>query len=271
MQAVVDETIAMATAPLMAVDEIQGQALSWPMRAQAFEVADARAYALGWEYLKGIKGLRAEAEKTFRPIIEKAYAAHKEACAQLKKIDQPLEQAERAIKGKLAAYEEEQERLRLAEQARLQAEEDARRAEQERLLLAQAARLQAEEQARIDAEIEAQIEQAEAQGATPAEIASMIERAPVAQVPVVELPPPAPPVQVLPAVARPTGGTVAKRWDCEVVDKQALIAACAKDPRFSNLIEVNLVAARQLAQALGPMFSVPGLRAYQKQVVGVRS
>jgi hypothetical protein len=269
MQAVVNETV--APSPLRAVNEIQGQALSWPMRAQVFTVFNAEAYALGWEYLKGIKALRVRAEQTFRPIIEKAHAAHKEACAQLKKIDQPLEQAERAIKGKLVAYEEEQERLRLAEQARLQAEEDARRAEQERLLLAQAARLRDEEQARIDAEIEAQIEQAEAQGATPAEIESMIERAPVAHVPVVELPPPAPPVQVLPAVARPSGGTVAKRWDCEVVDKQALIAACAKDPRFSNLLEVDLAAARKLAQALGPMFSVPGLRAYQKQVVGVRS
>ncbi len=221
------------------VREVQEQALSWPLRAEAYAVTDAKTYAAGWEHLKGIKALRAEAEKTFRPIIEKAHAAHKEACAQLKKVDQPLEQAERTIKGKLALYEEEQERLRLEEQRRRQAIEEEQR----------------------EAELEQAIEEAEAQGATVAEIEAMIDQSAAA---------PAPPLVVAPAVARPTGGTVSKRWDVEVTDKQALIAACAKDPRFSNLLEVNVVAARQLAQALGTMFAVPGLRAYQKSVVGVR-
>ena len=50
------------------------------------------------------KDLRAKIAETFDPIISKAHAAHKEAVGQKKKHDDPLEQAQRIIKGKMIVW-----------------------------------------------------------------------------------------------------------------------------------------------------------------------
>jgi len=67
-----------------------------------------------------IKQLRDKIKGTFRPIIEKAFAAHKEAVAQEKRYLGPLDTAEGIIKGKMGGYLDELERQRRAEEARLQ-------------------------------------------------------------------------------------------------------------------------------------------------------
>ena len=66
-----------------------------------------------------IKQLKEKIEGTFGPIIEKAFAAHKEAVAQKKRYLVPLDTAEGIIKGKMGGYLDELERQWRAEEARL--------------------------------------------------------------------------------------------------------------------------------------------------------
>ena len=76
--------------------------------------------AVGW--LRDIKTLQHEINETFDPIIRKAHEAHKEALAQKKRHEEPLVQAEKVMKSKLLAWDNEQKRLIALETERIQAE-----------------------------------------------------------------------------------------------------------------------------------------------------
>ena len=71
----------------MNVQELESQALSVPERAKLIKITTAAEYIVAGELLKTVKGLRAEIDATFDPIISKAHDAHKEALAQKRKVD----------------------------------------------------------------------------------------------------------------------------------------------------------------------------------------
>lgn len=87
----------------------------------------------GQELLR-IKNIRKQVDELFDPVIKQAHKAHKEAVASKKKLTDPLDQAERKVKGAISTYTLEQERIARAEQDRLrqEAEEKARK-ERERI------------------------------------------------------------------------------------------------------------------------------------------
>lgn len=101
-------------------------------RAKGLRIVTADDYRLGADYLREINGLRKEINATFDPIIEANHKAHKESLAQKKRHEEPLVVAERAIRGALAAYDSEQDRIKREEERRLQ--EAARKEEEERRL-----------------------------------------------------------------------------------------------------------------------------------------
>jgi hypothetical protein len=92
--------------------ELEQEVTSVPQRAKGMVVRTAEDYIAAGELLKVIKGLRAEVDGTFDPIIEKANASHKEAIAQKKKVEAPLVDAEAILKPRIAAYLQEEERKR---------------------------------------------------------------------------------------------------------------------------------------------------------------
>lgn len=104
--------------------DIQGQAAAIIVTSHEQEQAAV-------DFLKGVKGLKKEVESTFGPIKEKTYASWKESVAQEKKHLEPLDAAERLVKGKIVYFQDEQEKLRRQEQARL--EEQARKEQQKRI------------------------------------------------------------------------------------------------------------------------------------------
>lgn len=104
--------------------DIQGQAAAIMVTSHEQEQAAV-------DFLKGLKAVRKEVEGTFGPIKEKAHAAWKETVAQEKKHLEPLDAAERMVKGKIVYFQDEQEKLRRLEQARL--EEQARKEQQKRI------------------------------------------------------------------------------------------------------------------------------------------
>lgn len=112
--------------------EVETKALTVVDQAKTVKITSAESYTVAGNLWKSIKDMMKEVSDTFDPIISKANLAHKEALAQKAKFYTPLEAAYRSVKGLMSSWDAEQEKIRLAEQRRL--EEIARKAEEERLL-----------------------------------------------------------------------------------------------------------------------------------------
>lgn len=97
-------------------------------KAGAMIIATHEQEVEGIELVRAIKSLRAEIADTFDGPIEQAHKAHKAMLAAKKKHDEPLGMADIAIRGKIVAYQNEQEATRKAEESRLA--EEAHRAQQ---------------------------------------------------------------------------------------------------------------------------------------------
>lgn len=99
-------------------------------QAENTAIKTQELYVRAAEFLKNIKAMRKEIVETFKPIIDKAHAAHKEACNQKNKYLKPVEDAEKMINSKLGVWDDEQDRKRRIEQAKL---DDKARKEREKL------------------------------------------------------------------------------------------------------------------------------------------
>jgi len=84
------------------------------------------------DLLKSIKSIRNKIDEYFDPAIKKTHAAWKENIAMKKKQSEPVEQAERIIKTKIAEYHTKQDQKRMEEEKRRQ--EVLRKQEEERKL-----------------------------------------------------------------------------------------------------------------------------------------
>lgn len=88
-------------------------------KAQNTAIKTQVQYIEAAEFLKSVKALKKEIGDTFDPIIAKAHLTHKEACNQKNKYLKPAVGAERLINDKMAVWDDEQDRKRRIEQARL--------------------------------------------------------------------------------------------------------------------------------------------------------
>lgn len=220
--------------------QIEEKALTITERAQAVQITDQPTYDGAVELLRGVKALRKEAEAHHRPMIEAAYRAHKAATDALKRIDDPLKQAESHVKGRIGAWDMEQERIRREAQQRLEAEA-RRKAEEEALAAAIAA------------------EQA---GASGAEVDAVIEEAQYA--PVVAPPPP-------PVYEKASGVVTRTTYTPEVTNPSELVRHIAAHPELTYLLSVNMPALRSMVKAQGAQFRLPGVRVVETKNVAVRS
>jgi hypothetical protein len=92
--------------------ELEQKALAIPDQAQAITITNNESYEAATDLLLTVKELLKEVDNTFKPIIDKAYSTHREALAQRKRHEEPLLRAEQILKPRIAAYLEEQERIR---------------------------------------------------------------------------------------------------------------------------------------------------------------
>jgi hypothetical protein len=197
---------------------------------EGFEVTDAATYEIGAEELRGIKAKAAQLD-TQRKAITKPLDEAKAAVMDLFRgpIDL-LTRAEGILKGKLLAYQQEEQRK--AREAQLQAERAAQ-AERDRLA-AEAAALAAQGRAG-----EAMVKE---------QVASMI----VAQ-------PPA--VQEAPKVS---GLATRTTVEFEVVDLVQLVQHIAQHPELIGLIAADSVKLRAYVRGLGLSTNLPGVRVFEK-------
>lgn len=165
--------------------EISTTALSIPEQAREIEITDDESYKRAGEILLKIKDLRKQIDNAFAPIIEAAHLAHRKALEQKKKAEEPLVEAERIIKPRIADYINEINRKRAEEEARLREEE--RKKEEERRL-----------QEAIKAEAAGETEKAEQILVTPVSIGKVR--------PITETP-------------RVVGVSIQKRWTYRIVNE----------------------------------------------------
>lgn len=83
---------------------LEQAALSIPEQAKALTILDDSTYTAAGGLLRSIKGLRAQVDDAFDPIIASAHAAHKKAIEQKRKVEAPLTEGERILKDGMGSY-----------------------------------------------------------------------------------------------------------------------------------------------------------------------
>lgn len=204
--------------------------------AQAVFITDQRTYDLVIEALLANKELQKMAEDHHRPMISKAYAAHRESTAMLNRVIEPLQEAERTYKLKIGTWDAEQRRIQ-AEQERKIKEAEAQRA--------------AEEAERI-------IEEAEAAGAPPEEVKELIRE--------VETRPIIVP-RAAPTYTPAKGVSSAPVLKGRVDSFALLVDYVAKNRQYLSILAVDDSALQKLVKALGRNFSMPGVTLVEEMSV----
>ena len=203
-------------------------------QAQSLIITDAPGYERAKELLLSIKDLRKQISDTFKPIIEKAYQAHRTALFQQKKVETPLIEAEGIIKPRIATF--------------LAAEESKRRADEDRLR--RIAEQEAEERRLADALA------AEADGDMD-EVDAILDE---------------PPAYVPPPIVQrtvTTGGGISVRevWSFELTDLKALVKAVAEGKVPLAAIHANTAFLGQQARSLKGELQYPGVRVFSTSSV----
>jgi hypothetical protein len=219
---------------MMPTRDLETRALTLAGQARALAVTDQPSYELAAERLLAVADLRREIVAHHEPIKRAAHTAWQQVLAAEKRLLDPVTDAERIYKARIASYEADQRRIEA--EARAKAEAEARRL--------------AEEQR------EREIEQAEAEGADLAEVTAMI----AAPLPAIR-------PQEQPAFQSARGITTAANWKGEVTSLEALVKAIAAGKANIGLVMANETAINQLARATRGTLEVPGIRFFSQATV----
>lgn len=103
-----------------AVERIEKRTPDILSQVGSFVVTNHEHEAAGVALIRVLKDLKKEIDNTFDDAIKKAHESHKAMISAKKKHYDPLEAAEKSVRSKIIAYQDDQERLRWEEQARLE-------------------------------------------------------------------------------------------------------------------------------------------------------
>lgn len=217
------------------VIDAESQALELQQQFASVVILDQQSYDFAVAARVDGKAWLKDANDWFDSIQKPAYEAYKGILDKRKQVCDPVDKQIAAINRALIDWDAEQERQRLVEQRRLEAEERAR-IEEERLQTA--------------VELE--------QNGADAESVSEFLSAPV--------------VSSVPVVAARTyekSNAVVYRdnYSGEVTNLLALVKYVAKNPNFIGLLQINQTALNSQAKALKETMSIPGVRAVNNRVV----
>ncbi len=258
-------------------------------QASAIIIRDQDSMAVANDFSIAIKKMRREIDEAFDPIIEAAHRAHKVALDKKRKYIEPVDAAEKMVKGKIGVYLTEQERIRKeAERRAWEAEQEKIRVQQEERRKAQEAERQAaEERRRIEEKARRAAEEADARAARARseegrrkaqEEADRIRREAAEKAAQEKIKAEAEQARLreearqreaelaaaIPAaVAKVETKGISKRedWDFEVLDEAAI-------PR--EFLAVDEVKLRKYAKAMKASANVPGVRFFPKTIIQQR-
>jgi hypothetical protein len=221
--------------------ELTNEVMTWAERAKSIIVNSPETYTAAGQMLVAVKGIIKQVDETFDLPIKRAHESHKEVIAARDKHRVPLLEFEKAAKQKMASYHEEQERIRRAEQLRIEAE---LRKQEEEARLAEA----------IVLEDMGEPDEAEAVLAAPSTQAV---------------------VQVASAAPKVAGISYTDHWSAEVDSLYKFVMWAVREQNAVGLINAyllpNMPAFNKSAGALKSLMSMPGVRAVNKPTPNVRS
>ena len=168
-------------------DELKAESMTILGQAKAITITNHQEAMAAGDFLKAVKELKKRIEEKLAPLVKAAYDSWKKQVAYRGEHDDPLNQAEAAVKAKMNVYLAEQERQRRVEEQRQQLEAQ------------KAAEAQAEQDALL----------MEATG--DAEAAEVVRAEPVVA-----------PVVVLAPVEKPAGIATQSVWKYRVTDANAI-------------------------------------------------
>jgi len=201
--------------------------------ARALTITDQASYNAVVEMRVQLKALRDAIEQAHAEPKKAKHAVWKaEVAAETAELA-PVQEVEGVLKAKTFAWDADQESLRRAEQAKLEAEAK-KKAEDEALAAAEAA---------------------QEAGAGAQEVDSILET------PII-----APPV-VAPRTYQPAPRMAGREsWSGKVTDFMALVKFVAVNPGFQNLLEINQTALNQMARSQKQAMRIPGVEARSERV-----
>lgn len=231
---------------------------------ESIEITDQETYGLAADELKAIKTRAAALEAQRTGITGPLNTVLRNVNALFKAPSDLLERAERVLKGKMLAWQTEQERIAAdqrrkadeaaaAERQRLAEEAAARQREaQEQAAEAAAAQAAGDQQAAQVAAAQAQRAAAEAQAA--ANTAQMVVA------PVVAIAPP-----------KAAGISTSTKVAFEVTNLLQLVQHIAAHPELIGLLKADEVKLRAYVRGLGPACQLPGVRVFEDKVLSARA
>ena len=214
---------------------VESEALELKNSLTSLVITDQSTYDRAVQARVEAKAWLKSAEAYFDGLVKPAYESYKNLLAAKKQVIEPVEGMVANVNRGLLAWDQAQEALRRAEQAKL--EQEAReRAEAERI---------------------AQAEALQAQGVGAEVIDAMLDEPVI----VTEI-----------AVAQPTYEKSAlvgtrENWSGECDDLFALVRHVAKNKALLGLLSVNGPALNALARSTKSTMNIPGCRAVNKPVI----
>lgn len=246
--------MSIATPPIAVIPEepqLRTETSAIVTSAQSIVVSDDASYSAAGEFLRKVATLKKKVMEVIGPVVTKAHEAHKAAVKMRDELLAPPATAEDLVKRKMATWENEQQRLREAEQRRLQAIAD-KEAEDRRLAEA----LEAEERAKALAAQNRPEEAAQAEQ----QVQELLE-APIS----------APPIQLPPATPKVQGVSMRETWSAQVDSMMDLVRAIAAGKASIEFVAPNLPALNAQARSLKETFNIPGVRAIKVSSPSVRA
>lgn len=206
--------------------DIDQKALSVLEASKGLVIQNDKHYVSAGDFLKSLRDIQSEIRETFDPAIHAAHEAHKAVLAAKAKHAKPIEEAERIVKDKMLGYQDDRERQRRAEEARLR--EAARQQEEE------------DRNARAQQLIEA---------GKPEEALAILDQ---------EVEPP--PVILRAGVPKIKGVIQREGIKAEVYDLMALVKGVASGAVPIALIEPNMKAINAMMRAADGKLKLPGVQ-----------
>lgn len=222
-------------------------------------------YELAAEELRAIKARAAKLEEQRTGITGPINKALKAINDLFRGPSELLAEAERTLKGKMLAYDQEQ--ARIAAEARRKAEEAAAI---ERARLAEEAAARQREAAEQAAAAERATAEGDAQAAELARAAAIRAQAEAAAVATTAQLVTAAPVVAEPA-AKVKGIATVSKIEFEVVDFHALVKHIAERPELLALISPDNVKLRAYVRGLGTACALPGVRVFEEKTMRARA
>lgn len=269
------ETVTVATPDSVALTTAAQRSLD---SARAMVIDSDAMYQCAAEDLAAIKKRAKDLEEQRTGIVKPLNEAVKRINDLFRAPLDFLAQAESAIKRGMLTHQDEQEKKRRQEEARLRAEAEKKAAEERARIEAQ--RKADEERARLETEkLEAERQASLAKGDTvaAAKTEAKIERvAEVAEIKAASTEEQSAAVYVAPVVSSisaPTVKGVATKgtWKGEVDDKLAMVKFIAEHPQFLHLLDPAQKEINAIAKALKLNHGIAGLRVWEEKTIASRA